>query len=188
MIAARIVAVVPDPSVFRSGRDFAAWIGLVPWQNSSGGKSRLCGISKRGNGSLRRLLVGGAMAAMFRAKRLRSDTWLCRLRSRKPTMLAAVALANKIARAAWAVLRRGEAWRPAVEPCSADSIVASGYGAASTGRTDDRKRPRPSRRAPKVLANQGPSTHGTLPEFAGAQPHFVPIFRLRHAARGHRPR
>jgi transposase len=90
----------PDPSVFRSGRDFAAWIGLVPRQNSSGGKSRLCGISKRGNGSLRRLLVGGATAAMFRAKLLRSDPWLCRLRSRKPTMLAAVALANKIARAA----------------------------------------------------------------------------------------
>jgi hypothetical protein len=87
IIAARITAVVPEPSVFRSGRDFAAWIGLVPRQNSSGGKSRLCGISKRGNGDLRRLLVGGAMAAMFRAKVLRSDPWLCRLRSRKPTML-----------------------------------------------------------------------------------------------------
>jgi transposase len=113
IIAARIAALVPDPSVFRSGRDFAAWIGLVPRQNSSGGKSRLCGISKRGNGSLRRLLVGSAMAAMFRSKVLRADPWLCRLRSRKPTMLAAVALANKIARTVWAVLRRGEAWRPA---------------------------------------------------------------------------
>jgi transposase len=111
IIAARITAVVPEPSVFRSGRDFAAWIGLVPRQNSSGGKSRLCGISKRGNGDLRRLLVGGAMAAMFRAKVLRSDPWLCRLRSRKPAMVAAVALANKIARSVWAVLRRGEAWR-----------------------------------------------------------------------------
>ena len=104
IIAARIAALVPDPSVFRSGRDFAAWIGLVPRQNSSGGKSRLCGM---------RLLVGSAMAAMFRSKVLRADPWLCRLRSRKPTMLAAVALANKIARTVWAVLRRGEAWRPA---------------------------------------------------------------------------
>lgn len=113
IIATRIAAVVPDPSVFRSGRDFAAWIGLVPRQNSSGGKSRLCGISKRGNRSLRRLLVGGAMAAMFRSKVLRADPWLCRLRSRKPTMVAAVALANKIARAVWAVMQRGEAWRGA---------------------------------------------------------------------------
>lgn len=113
LIAARIAAVAPDPSVFRSGRDFAAWIGLAPRRNASGGKSRLCGISKRGDGDLRRLLVGGAMAAMFRSKVLRTDPWLCRLRSRKPTMLAAVAPANKIARAVWAVMRRGEAWRPA---------------------------------------------------------------------------
>jgi transposase len=128
MIAARIVAVVPDPSVFRSGRDFAAWIGRVPRQNSSGGKSRLCGISKRGNGDLRRLLVGGAMAAMFRAKVLRTDPWLCRLRSRKPTMVAAVALANKIARCVWAVLRRGEAFRPAVKSSRPHKPAANALG------------------------------------------------------------
>jgi transposase len=85
IIASRIIATVPDPSVFRSGRDFAAWIGLVPRQNSTGGKARLGGISKRGNGSRRRLLVGGAMAAMFRSKTLQGDPWLCRRRARKPT-------------------------------------------------------------------------------------------------------
>lgn len=66
IIASRITATVPDPSIFRSGRDFAAWGGLVPRQRSTGGRARLGGISKRGNGTLRRLLVGGAMAAMFR--------------------------------------------------------------------------------------------------------------------------
>jgi transposase len=112
IIAARITATVPDPSVFRSGRDFAAWIGLVPRQNSTGGKVRLGGISRRGNGTLRRLLVGGAMAAMFRTKALQNDVWLCQIRARKPAKVAAVALANKIARTAWAVMRYGEDWRP----------------------------------------------------------------------------
>ncbi len=111
IIASRIMATVPDPSVFRSGRDFAAWIGLVPRQNSTGGKARLGGISKCGNGSLRRLLVGGAMAAMFRSKALQTDPWLCQLRARKPVMVAAVALANKIARTVWAVMQHGESWR-----------------------------------------------------------------------------
>jgi len=113
IIASRLSAMVPDPAIFRSGRDFAAWIGLVPRQSSTGGKPRLGGISKRGNGSLRRLLVGGAMAAMFRAKALQNDPWLCQLRARKPVMVAAVALANKIARTIWAVMRRNAVWRPA---------------------------------------------------------------------------
>ncbi len=104
---------VPVPSVFRSGRDFAAWIGLVPQQSSTGGKTRLGGISKRGSGSLRRLLVGGTMAAMFRSKVLCADPWLRRLRARKPAMVAAVARANKTARVASAVMRREETWRPA---------------------------------------------------------------------------
>lgn len=76
IIASRITATVPDPSIFKSGRDIASWIGLVPQQNSTGGKTRLGGISKRGNGTLRRLLVGGAMAAMFRTKTLQNDAWL----------------------------------------------------------------------------------------------------------------
>ena len=130
IIAARITATVPDATVFRSGRDFAAWIGLVPRQNSTGGKARLGGISKRGNGTLRRLLVGGAMAAMFRSKVLQTDPWLRQLRARKPVMVAAVALANKIARTVWAVMRYDQDWRPArhhrpnrtsLPPCSPPS-------------------------------------------------------------------
>lgn len=113
IIAARLSAMVPDPSIFRSGRDFAAWIGLVPRQSSTGGKPRLGGISKRGNASLRRLLVGGAMAAMFRSKALQNDPWLSQLRARKPVMVAAVALAHKTARAVWAVMRCDAVWRPA---------------------------------------------------------------------------
>jgi transposase len=113
IIASRLSAMVPDPSIFRSARDFAAWIGLVPRQSSTGGKLRLGGISKRGNGSLRRLLVGGAMAAMFRSKALQKDPWLSQLRARKPVMVTAVALANKTARAVWAVMRRNAVWWPA---------------------------------------------------------------------------
>ena len=85
---------------------------------TTGGKTRLGGISKRGNGTLRRLLVGGAMAAMFRTKVLRNDAWLCQLRARKPVKLAAVALANKIARTAWAVMQHGQDWRPATASSS----------------------------------------------------------------------
>jgi transposase len=118
IIASRITATVPDPSVFRSGRDFAAWIGLVPRQNSTGGKARLGGISKCGNGTLRRLLVGGAMAAMFRTRALQTDPWLRQLRARKPVMVAAVAFANKIARTVWAVMRYDQDWRPAAAPSS----------------------------------------------------------------------
>jgi transposase len=114
IIASRLSAMVPDPAIFRSGRDFAAWIGLVPRQSSTGGKLRLGGISKRGNGSLRRLLVGGAMAAMFRSKALQNNPWLSQLRARKPVLVAAVALANKIARTVWAVMRRHAVWRAAV--------------------------------------------------------------------------
>jgi transposase len=113
IIASRLSAMVPDPSIFRSGRDFAAWIGLVPRQSSTGGKTRLGGISKRGNAGLRRLLVGGAMAAMFRSRALHNDPWLCQLRGRKPVMVTAVALANKIARAVWAIMRHNAVWQPA---------------------------------------------------------------------------
>jgi transposase len=109
--ASRLVATVPDPGVFPSGRDFAAWLGLVPRQNSTGGRSRLGRISKQGNGDLRRLLVSGAMAALFRSKDWRNDPWLLALRARKPAMVTAVALANKMARTVWAILVRGGEWR-----------------------------------------------------------------------------
>jgi transposase len=108
-IASAIMATVPDPSVFRSGREFAAWLGLVPRQNSTGGKERLGGISKQGDRYLRRLLVNGAFSAL-RSKHGRADPWLVALCDRKPLLVAAVAVANKLARVAWAVLSRGKAF------------------------------------------------------------------------------
>ena len=113
MIATAIAATVPDPGVFRSGREFAAWVGLVPRQNSTGGKARLGGISKRGDGYLRRLLVNGAHAALFWSKAARTDPWLISLRARKHRLVATVALANKIARIAWAIMSKEEKYRPA---------------------------------------------------------------------------
>ena len=107
--ASAIVATVADPTQFRSGRQFAAWIGLVPRQNSSGGKERLGGISKQGDRYLRRLLVVGA-TTVIRHARTRSATeagWLQGLLARRPARLASVAQANKTARVAWALLTRG---------------------------------------------------------------------------------
>ena len=110
--ATAIAATVSDPMVFKSGREFAAWIGLVPRQNSSGGKQRLGSISKQGNRYLRRLLIVGA-TAVIRHARTHPDKhpWLMQLLARRPAKLVAVALANKMARIAWAVLARGETYR-----------------------------------------------------------------------------
>lgn len=98
-LAARVL----QPERFRRGRDFAAWLGLVPRQNSSGGKIRLGAISKKGDGYLRRLLVNGAQAVL-NSKRARTDPWIKRLIEHKPRLVAAVALANKLARIVWAVM------------------------------------------------------------------------------------
>ena len=113
LIASALVASVPDPNVFRSGRDLSAWVGLVPKQNSTGGKERLGSISKAGNRYLRSLLVIGAMSVIKRAKQLGSTRhpWLVRLMERRSTKVAAIALANKIARMAWAMMARNEPYR-----------------------------------------------------------------------------
>jgi transposase len=110
-----IAATVPDASLFRSGRDFAAWLGLVPRQHSSGGKTRLGRMSKMGDRYIRRLLFQGALSAIHWGRRKPgfAQSWLGRLLARKPLRLVAVALANKIARIAWALLARGETYRPA---------------------------------------------------------------------------
>jgi transposase len=91
-----------------SGREFAAWLGLGPRQNSTGGKNRLGGISKRGNQYLRRLLINGASANLLRSKATNADPWVIGLRRRRPSLVVAVALANKTARIAWAVMHRQE--------------------------------------------------------------------------------
>jgi transposase len=108
IIATAIAATVAEPSGFRSGREFAAWLGLVPRQNSTGGKTRLGGISKRGNQYLRRLLINGASANLLRSKATNADPWVIGLRRRRPSLVVAVALANKTARIAWAVMYRQE--------------------------------------------------------------------------------
>ena len=113
--ASAIVATVPDPKVFRSGRDFAAWIGLVPRQASTGGKQKLGPISKRGDRYLRRILVVGACAVLrYARQRPQKYPWLTQLLARKPFKVVAVALANKMARIAWALLAKGGTYRAPV--------------------------------------------------------------------------
>ena len=113
--ASALAASVSDPSVFKSGRELAAWIGLVPRQNSTGGKHRLGRISKQGDQYLRWLLVAGAMSVIRHAKRRGTShlPWLADIITRKPTKVAAVALANKNARIVWGVMMSGESYRPA---------------------------------------------------------------------------
>ena len=109
VIATALVASIPDPQAFRSGRDLSAWIGLVPKQSSTGGKERLGHISKAGNRYLRKLLVVGALSVIKRAKQAGTTPrpWLVALMARRSTKVAAIALANKIARIAWAMMVRG---------------------------------------------------------------------------------
>jgi len=111
--ATALAASVTDPNLFRSGREFAAFLGLVPRQNSSGGKDRLGRISKMGDGYLRKLLVVGATSVIRRAGDNTSATgaWVRSLMERKPARVVTVAMANKTARIAWAVLARGETYR-----------------------------------------------------------------------------
>jgi transposase len=115
-LATALVASVADPKAFRSGRDFSAWVGLVPKQNSSGGKQKLGSISKQGDRYLRSLFTAGALAVIRYAKIHGTGhrPWLTALLTRRPTKIAAIALANKIARMAWAMMARGEHYREPV--------------------------------------------------------------------------
>lgn len=111
--ASAIAASVPDPAAFKNGRQMAAWLGLVPRQNSTGGKDRLGGITKAGDSYIRRLLVIGATSIIryARGKAPGAGEWLKTLLERKSARLASVALANKMTRIAWSVLTRGEVYR-----------------------------------------------------------------------------
>ncbi len=110
--AASLKALVPDPTGFVSGRHFAAWLGLTPRPHSSGGRERLGRISKMGNPTLRTLLILGATTVLRHARNGgKASAWVAAILARRPPKVAAVALANKTARVAWAVLARGEVYR-----------------------------------------------------------------------------
>lgn len=115
VVASALVATVPDPHVFKNGRSLSAWLGLVPRQNSSGGKERLGGITKAGDTYLRRMLFVGAMAVIRHAQRFGTrKPWLLNLLSRRHPRIAAIALANRIGRIAWALMTSGERYREPV--------------------------------------------------------------------------
>jgi transposase len=111
--ATALLAIAPAPEAFNRGRDFAAWLGLVPRQHSSGGKERLGAITRQGERTLRRLLILGASAVVRHAgsRGAPAGSWLAGMLARKPRMLVTVALANKTARIVWAVMRSGQSYR-----------------------------------------------------------------------------
>ncbi|MGC1750266.1 MAG: IS110 family transposase [Pseudolabrys sp.] len=116
VLATALVASIADPNAFRSGRNFSAWIGLVPKQYSSGGRDRLGSISKQGDRYLRSLFMAGALAVIRYAKihGTKHRPWLSALLARRPTKIAAIALANKIARMVWVLMARGERYKEPV--------------------------------------------------------------------------
>lgn len=116
MTALAVEAFAPDMAGFHRGRDFAAWLGLVPRQHSSGGKERLGRVSKAGQADIRKLLIIGAMARLTirGRKSVREGSWLARMLARKPKMLVAIALANRMARQLWAMMTKDEDFRDPV--------------------------------------------------------------------------
>ena len=117
LIATAIAILAPPPETFRKGRDFAAWLGLVPRQHSTGGKQRLGATTRMGERSLRRLLIIGANSVIIKRhvhRTARPGTWLAGMLSRKPAMLVRVALANKMARIVWALMARGGVYQSPV--------------------------------------------------------------------------
>jgi transposase len=119
LTASAIAASVPDAGAFTSARQFAAWLGLVPRQNTTGGKPRLGRISRQGNAYIRRLLIIGAQSVLRWTRPTRPAPWLLALLARRPRKVVAVALANKMARIAWALLARGERYRHRIMPAAA---------------------------------------------------------------------
>jgi transposase len=141
VLASAFVATVADPAMFKSGRNLAAWIGLVPRQNSSGGKERSGGISKAGHRYLRQMLVVGAMAVIRHAERNAArKPWLAKLLERRKIKVAAVALASKTVRTVWALMSSGERYRdPLVaRPATVATACGTSPSLAQPGRLPDR--------------------------------------------------
>ena len=115
LIASAVVASIGNGAAFHKGREFAAWLGLIPKQYSTGGKAKLLGISKRGNRYLRTMFIHGARAVVLRLNRQRSPMggWISSLEARAHRNVVIVAMAHKLARITWAVLASGEHYRPA---------------------------------------------------------------------------
>ena len=113
---ALVAALGEDPTLFKSGRSLTAWLGLIPREHSTGGRERLLGISQRGDIDLRQLLIHGARAVLRRVERKDDPTrhWATALKARRHTNVAVVAMANKIARIAYAVMRTGTPYDPAL--------------------------------------------------------------------------
>jgi transposase len=125
-IIALTLAVEVEPAAFQSGRHLAAWLGLTPKEYSTGGKQRMGGISRAGHEQLRTLLVSGATAVIRRATRpgiKLATNWLLKLLQRRPRKLAAVAMANKMARIAWSIMTSGEAYRHQPVHCAVASVA-----------------------------------------------------------------
>jgi transposase len=114
--ATAIIAAIGHGAAFKKGRGFSAWLGIVPGEYTTGGKQKLLGISKRGNSYLRRLFVQGARAVLQQKAKQSSglSAWLAQLTTRAHSNVAAVALANKLARMAWAVLAKNEPYQPPI--------------------------------------------------------------------------
>jgi transposase len=114
--ATAIIALAPPPETFAKGRDFAAWVGLTPLQKSTGGKQKIGATSRMGERTIRRLLILGASSVVSHAsaRGAAPNSWLARMLARKPRMLVTVALANKLARIVWALLRTGEVYKAPV--------------------------------------------------------------------------
>ena len=113
LTAIAVEAFGPDMAQFKTGRNFAAWLGLVPRQHSSGGKERLGRMTKAGQADIRRLLIIGAMSRLnwLGQRTIREGSWLSRMLARKPKMLVAIALANKMARQIWAMLTKNKDYK-----------------------------------------------------------------------------
>ena len=143
VLASAIVATVPDPAAFKSGRDLAAWIGLVPRQNSSGGKEKLGGITKQGDRYLRQLLVIGALAVIRYAQRHGTKRpWLVQLLSRRTPKIAAVALANKMAGMIWAMMMTGERYTELYGGCGLASSRQAEFGKGNRDVMHHQSKPR----------------------------------------------